>query len=188
MVMLDRIVQPIVCDCVATDNHGAVFEMLDYLVDRGFDYVVLVTRPSDGISTRTMRREAVEQYFLDRGLRGEVLVYREDAADLADCLVSTIAAHGGERICLFANNDETMHDVLEALPASPDGHVGVCAFANERWAKYSGIGITCLDQNPVEMGRAAARVLLARIYDGYDGPYELKEMPARLCAFASTEA
>ena len=188
MVMLDRIVQPIVCDCVATDNHGAVFEMLDYLVDRGFDYVVLVTRPSDGISTRTMRREAVEQYFLDRGLRGEVLVYREDAADLADCLVSTIAARGGERICLFANNDETMHDVLEALPASPDGHVGVCAFANERWAKYSGIGITCLDQNPVEMGRAAARVLLARIYDGYDGPYELKEMPARLCAFASTEA
>ena len=62
------------------------------------------------------------------------------------------------------------------------------AKANERWAKYSGIGITCLDQNPVEMGRAAARVLLARIYDGYDGPYELKEMPARLCAFASTEA
>ena len=40
----------------------------------------------------------------------------------------------------------------------------------------------------MEMGRAAARVLLARIYDGYDGPYELKEMPARLCAFASTEA
>ncbi|KAA8826055.1 LacI family DNA-binding transcriptional regulator [Bifidobacterium myosotis] len=187
MVMLDRIVQPIVCDCVATDNHGAAFEMLDYLVDRGFEYVVLVMRPSDGISTRTMRREAVEQYFLDRGLRGEVLVYRADAADLSARLADVVGAHREERVCLFANNDESMRDVLEAMPSSTAGRVGVCAFADERWAKYSGVGITCLDQNPVEMGRAAARALVARAYDGYDGPYELKEMPARLCRFASTE-
>lgn len=192
MVLLDRIVQPIICDCVASDNRGAVFTMLDHIVERGFTDVVFVTRPGDGITTRTMRRDAVEQYLREHGLTGETLVYREDIADLARRLAAILAAHDGERVCFFANNDETMRDLLEALPerdgrqSGHAGRIGMCAFADERWAKYSGDGITCLDQDPVAMGRAAARMLIARAYDGHDDPYRLAEMPARLCVFAST--
>lgn len=188
MVMLDRIVQPVVCDAVATDNHGAVFDMLDHVMERGFDYVVYVTRPSDGITTREMRREAVSQYFLDRGLRGETLVYRDDIEDLAKRIDELLRAHRSDHVCLFANNDESMRDVIEALPSSARSSVGVCAFADEHWAKYSGAGITCLDQNPIEMGRRAAAMLIARTYDDYDGPYSLEEMPAKLYVFASTDA
>lgn len=186
MVMLDRIVQPIICDCVATDNHGASFAMLDHLVEQGFDYVIFVSCPSEGISTRIMRREAVEQYFLDRAVDGEVLVYRQGEADLAERLDNIIAGHNDRRVCLFANNDETMQDVLEALSSEQRHAVGLCAFVNERWAKYSGDGITCLDQSPVEMGRIAAKKLIARAYDGFQGEYSLEEIPAQLRVYAST--
>lgn len=188
MVMLDRFVQPIVCDCVVTDNHGGAFAMLDHLSERGYGHVVFVTRPTEGVSTRTMRREAVEQYFLDRGLSGETLVYRGDAAELDGMVSAIVAAHPGSRVCLFANNEETTRDILASVPAAVNGAVGLCAFADAQWARFSGRGITCLDQDPVRMGRQAAKALLARAYDGDDAPYALEEIPASLHVFASTLA
>lgn len=188
MVMLDRFVQPIVCDAVVTDNHGGAFEMLDHLVAQGYEYVVFVTRPADGVSTRTMRREAVEQYLLDNRLEGETLVYRAEPSELGERVAGIIATHPGEKICLFANNEETTRDILSAVPAATDGSLGLCAFADAEWARYSGRGITCLDQDPVRMGRTAAKALFARAYEGADAPYELAEIPATLNAFASTGA
>ncbi|WP_418969457.1 LacI family DNA-binding transcriptional regulator [Alloscardovia omnicolens] len=186
MVMLDRIVQPIVCDCVATDNHTASFTLLDHVVDVGFDYVVFVSFPQDGISTRMMRRESVEQYFLDRGLAGEVLIYDNDTHQLSSQIAAILNKHTDNKICFFANNDQTMQDMLEVLSAQQLEQVGLCGFANERWAKYIAQGVTCLDQDAVEMGRLAARKLIARAYDDYSGDFELEEVPARLCIFNST--
>lgn len=80
-----------------------------------------------------------------------------------------------------------MRDILEATSAGLRRRVGVCSFADEHWAKYSGPGITCLDQEPMLMGRRAAQKLFARIYDGSEEPCSLDEVPARLCIFASTE-
>lgn len=185
MVLLDRIVQPIDCDCVATDNRAGVAAMLDHLLGRGYDVVVFVTRPAEGISTRTARREAVEAYLREGRIDGDVLVYeRTDSLDAA--LRDVIGRYAGHKTCLFANNDETMRDLLEFLSDSARGVVGLCAFADERWARYSGEGITCLDQNPVAMGRAAGEVLMSRVYDGSEEPYAVTWMPARLCVFAST--
>lgn len=185
MVLLDRIVEPIDCDCVSTDNRAGVAMMLDHLLERGYGAVVFVTGPAEGVSTRTARIEGVESYLRDGRIAGEVLVY-EDAATLPSTLPGVLGRYAGRRVCLFANNDETMRDLLETLPESARGVVGLCAFADERWARYSGEGITCLDQNPVAMGRAAATALISRAYDGADGPYEVTRMPARLCVFAST--
>ncbi|MBT1177389.1 substrate-binding domain-containing protein [Bifidobacterium callimiconis] len=66
--------------------------------------------------------------------------------------------------------------------------VGLCAFATKRWARYSGPGITCVDQDPVLMGRTAATRLIARIYDGDSSPAQLVEIPAQLRVFGSTAA
>jgi LacI family kdg operon repressor len=196
MVMLDRIVLPVVCDCVSTDNRTAVFGMLDHLAEQGFAHVVFVTPPGEGISTRTARRQAVEEYRGEHQLECEVLVYDGSAERLAQCLGPLLARCRGEWVCLFANNDESMRDILEALPAQFRDSVGVCAFADERWAKYSGQGITCLDQDPVRMGRQAAIQLIERTYgdagdgavvgDGVSEPYGVTEIPARLCVHDST--
>ena len=186
VVMLDRIMSPPTYDSVASDNAGAVRSMLDHLVSRGFSYIVFVTRPGEGISTRTTRRIAFEGYLREHDVKGDVLVYDSGAHDLDAGIDSLIADHDGERICLFANNEESMRDILEATSSRTRGGIGICAFADEQWAKYSGFGITCLDQNPVLMGRTAARKLFARVYDGSKEPCSVDEVPTRLCVFAST--
>ena len=185
MVLLDRIVQPIACDCVQTDNPAAVSAMMGHLRERGFDAVVFVTRPTEGISTRTARRGAVESYLRDGDVRGEIAVY-ETVDGLRAMLPQVLSRYADGRVCLFSNNEETMRDLLETLPQQlPDG-VGLCAFAEELWARFCGFGITCLDQRPIEMGRVAAETLMARVYDGADGPYGVMDVPARLCVFDST--
>ena len=168
MVMLDRFVRPLACDCVATNNHGATIEMLDHVSAQGFSYVVFVTRSDQGVSTRSIRRRAVEQYLDEHALLGEVLVYAGEVDDLHERLAVIMGDHQDERICLFANNEESMRDVMEAMTGLDNGRerIGVCAFADERWARYSGDGITCLDQQPVLMGRTVARALLKRAYGG----------------------
>lgn len=223
MVMLDRFVRPLVCDCVATNNHEATVEMLDHVAAQGFSYVVFVTRSDRGVSTRSIRRDAVERYLAERGasgdgklgdgasesngLNGEVLVYGGEVDGLRAQLAAVVGEHGDDRICLFANNEESMRDVMEAMPESTgeQDRIGVCAFADERWARYSGEGITCLDQQPVLMGRAVAQALLARAYGGaedadaseavtLDGVavaarsdgHRLIEVPAQLHVHAST--
>ncbi|QOL35441.1 LacI family DNA-binding transcriptional regulator [Bifidobacterium lemurum] len=181
MVMLDRFVRPMVCDCVATNNHEATVEMLDHVAARGFSHVVFVTRSDRGVSTRSIRREAVERYLAghgasvngasdDGGLSGEVLVYDGGIDDLRARLAAVVGERGAGRVCLFANNEESMRDVMEAMPEldGERGRIGVCAFADERWARYSGEGITCLDQQPVLMGRTVAKALLARTCGGGD--------------------
>ncbi|WP_418399968.1 LacI family DNA-binding transcriptional regulator [Bifidobacterium angulatum] len=187
VVMLDRIMTPPTYDSVSSDNAGAVRSMLDHLASRGFDHVVFVTRPGDGISTRTTRRIAFEEYVGAHSMDGDVLVYDSDAHDLADRIKELLDAHGAEKVCLFANNEESMRDVLEATSAQTRERIGICAFADEQWAKYSGFGITCLDQNPVLMGRIAARKLFSRVYDGAKNPCSVDEIPTRLCVFASTQ-
>lgn len=289
IVMLDRMISPIVCDCIVTDNAGAVDMMLDHVRERGFTYAVFVTQPIAGITTRQTRAEAVRAYLATHDLAGEVLEYADSPRDdmdygsavdgdvvnhggtaddttgdndtagdngtvgnndtvehgtvddgngvgLAARLTSILDAHVGERICIFANNEDAMCDVFAVLaePSEPyandgdhdgrndidhdndhdraadddhgraagDDHdfsvgtgtvngvgttVGLCAFATERWARYSGPGITCLDQNPVLMGRTAASRLIARIYDGDSSPAERLEIPARLRVFGSTQ-
>ncbi|OZG58740.1 LacI family transcriptional regulator [Bifidobacterium tissieri] len=310
IVMLDRMISPIVCDCIVTDNAGAVDMMLDHVRERGFTYAVFVTQPAAGITTRQTRAEAVRAYLATHDLAGEVLEYADSPRDdmdyggmtggsgavsgstaghgravdndsathgstighcgtvddgstvddtvgdngivddgngvgLAARLTSILDAHVGERICIFANNEDAMCDVFAVLaePSEPlsescangddhdgrndidrgkdrdnaagnvghsndhnhvadDDHdsaigagtvngvgttVGLCAFATERWARYSGPGITCLDQNPVLMGRTAASRLIARIYDGDSSPAERLEIPARLRVFGSTQ-
>ena len=316
IVMLDRMISPIVCDCIVTDNAGAVDMMLDHVRERGFTYAVFVTQPVAGITTRQTRAEAFRAYCTTHDLAGEVLEYADSPRDdmdygsavdgsgavsdggatggstvdsgrtldddsathgstvghcgtvddgstvddtigdngtvehdtiddgngigLAARLTSILDAHVGERICIFANNEDAMCDVFAVLaePSEPyatyangvdhDDHnaidhrngnhddivvndhnhsagdehnattgtgtvngvgttVGLCAFATERWARYSGPGITCLDQTPVLMGRTAASRLIARIYDGDSSPAERLEIPARLRVFGSTQ-
>lgn len=247
IVLLDRMITPPVCDCIVTDNAGAVGTMLSHVRERGYDYVVFVTQTIDGITTRRARADAVLDYFAGHDLAGEVLEYADSPRDGGNCtddaarttgnesglavrLGAILDAHRGDRVCVFANNEDAMCDVFAVLADLSEAHdqtdddaergatngtgvsngtgaadetgmangtgtvngvgttVGLCAFATKRWARYSGPGITCVDQDPVLMGRTAATRLIARIYDGDSSPAQLVEIPAQLRVFGSTAA
>lgn len=194
VVMLDRMVTPLVCDSVVTDNATAVKDMLDYLYDQDFDHIVFVSQPTKGITTRATRRNAFNDYLSRHSTSGEVLIFNpsQDASLNSDLLTGLNAIahkHKSQKICLFANNEDAACDILEVLATEKyEKRFGLCAFASQRWAQYSGThGITCLDQNPVNMGQISAKRLLDRIYEESVLEPALIETPASLHVFGSTQ-
>lgn len=65
--------------------------------------------------------------------------------------------------------------------------VGICAFADEKWAKYSGPGITCIEQHPFSMGEAAARLLFDKIEHKEKKEVVYEEIKADICRYESTK-
>lgn len=203
IVLLDRTTQQEVCDSIVTDNQGAVFEMLKYLQGQGFEQVVFVTRPIEGVTTRTVRVQAVQDWCNLYKMQCSIVVtdLQEQSSDgVANDVIRAIeqmqAEHGVAKLCVFTNNEETTRYVLATMPQVTSGEFGLCGFAEQEWARFSGPGITCLDQDPVRMGQAAAQQLIARIRERqaqHEGavvdvePYHTTYIPASLHVFASTE-
>lgn len=187
MVLLDRTVDDLDCDGVATNNRVACEEMLDHVISRGYDRVIYVTRAGQGIKPRYIRAEVVKEYVAEGAVDGDVLVYH-DQDELGRLLRRQLDADVNNKVCVFANNEECMRDVLTVLEHEPHERLGLCVFADRQWARFISGGITCQDQDGVEMGAQAARMITTRVYDGYDGPGRLVEVPATLHIFDSTRS
>ncbi|MBT1166053.1 LacI family DNA-binding transcriptional regulator [Bifidobacterium simiarum] len=189
MATLDRTLLPLVCDGVATDNAGGVNLMMDHLVSQGFEYVTFVVRPPSGITSRLHRINAMEDYLATHAIDGEVLIYDPAKDDLPDLLSRLSHDHVDDRICLFANNEETLQDILRACDREECRlleRAGLCTFGSEN-TRFTRSGITCLDQNPVLIGRTCAARLIDRIQSKSDKPFELIKLPTELHVYPSTE-
>lgn len=192
---LDRVLLPLVCDGVATDNVGGVRLMMDHLVSQGFDYVAFVVRPPSGVTSRLTRIHAVTDYIERHGgtgtgneagrIEGEVLIYDRTRNELPRLLRDLGARQRGRRICLFANNEETLQDVLYACEQNGCDDLALCTFGSEN-TRFTRSGITCLDQQPALMGRTCARKLIGRIRSTDKEPFSLTEIPTELHVYPST--
>ncbi|WP_051067167.1 LacI family DNA-binding transcriptional regulator [Alloscardovia criceti] len=188
VVLLDRFIENTskACNTVVSDNHRGVMDMMQHLTEQGFDLIVFVTQPYAGISTRFTRVEAFQEALHRYDITGEVLVYHNDLDQLHDDIERIIHTYQGHKICIFANNDEAVRDVMVAYPLMKDDKFGLCAFAQETWARFSGRGITCLDQSPIDMGAQATELLCERIYNNTSSDFQYIEVPVKLFKLPST--
>ena len=185
LVLLDRLVDKARCDSVENNNLDSALALMAHLADEQFEFVAYVTYPVACISPREFRMRALRHYVDEGRFDGQVIEY-SDLEGLREQLFQVLEKHRSQRICLFINNEYSMRDVLSVLPSELRGHIGMCTFADRRWAQYVENGVTCFDQNAVDLGRKAAQMLLGRVYDGYDGPYRLVRIPTTMHVFAST--
>lgn len=169
IVLLDRTTADVICDSVVTDNHDAVDQMMTHLAESGFTQVVFVTGTVAGVSTRTSRVDAFQSWCRTHHMIGSVVtlsswhIDEQHPSEVERAIAQLQASHGVGTVCIFANNEETARYILSTMPAVQDGKYGLCTFGEEQWARFSGRGITCLDQDPQLMGRIAAQTLVKRI-------------------------
>lgn len=190
MVLLDRTYRPVFCDSVVTNNSSVTKEMLEELKTNGYEYVVFVSEKTEGISTRAIRRETVEAFLEeDRTINGQVLILaEEEKLDMMAKLAEILNQH--PKTCFFANNDEVLRNLISYffhMEQKIGVDVGLCAFADEKWAKYSGPGITCIEQHPFTMGASAAEMLFQRMDKMLEEKVVYKEIPADIFRYKSTE-
>lgn len=190
MILLDRSYDNVLCDSVVNDNKVVAEQMLEELQSQGWNYVVFVSESTIGISTRSIRESAVKEYILRKDtLDGEILILDDqEKLDIMAKLAEIMSHH--DKTCFFANNDEVLRKVISYLyhmQQEIGKDVGICAFADEKWAKYSGPGITCIEQHPFVMGESAAKLLFNRI--DHKGEKEIvhQEIKADICRYESTK-
>ncbi|WP_445621293.1 LacI family DNA-binding transcriptional regulator [Kushneria sp. Sum13] len=190
MVLVDRHIDGLDCDMVGLDNEQAVTLGVSHLRDQRYQRLLMITEPTDGISSRKARVEVFRHQAHAAGLSAEVQQSPQESIDpdwLADTLMQWLRAGDRPGAIVCANGVITLavcHALL-ALLETPFEQVGVLGIDELSWCALVGPGITTVAQPVDDIGYGAITTLLNRIR-GAPGKGEITTYAARLHARGST--
>lgn len=185
IVLLDRFINPLIYDSVTMNNAEVTRNILDELLKNDYDHYVYFSEDINGISSRIERKKAMEE-FLSRNANtsGETnIIKKNDINDIKEIIENILNKNKDKNICFFANNDEILKVLIECLydlNIRIGADIGIFGFAEEKWARLIGPGITSIDENPYEMGERAAKLLFERIDGSRKDDFILEEIPVKI--------
>ncbi|MBE6089626.1 MAG: LacI family DNA-binding transcriptional regulator [Clostridium beijerinckii] len=185
IVLLDRFINPLIYDSVTMNNAEVTKNILDELLKNDYDHYVYFSEDINGISSRLERKKAMEE-FLSRNpnTSGETnIIKKNDIKEIKERIENIINKNKDKNICFFANNDEILKVLIECLydlNIRIGVDIGIFGFAEEKWARLIGPGITSIDENPYEMGERAAKLLFERIDGSRKDDFVLEEIPVKI--------
>lgn len=124
--------------------------------------------------------------FLSRNANtsGETnIIKKNDIKEVKERIENILNKNKDKNICFFANNDEILKVLIECLydlNIRIGVDIGIFGFAEEKWARLIGPGITSIDENPYEMGERAAKLLFERIDGSRKDDFVLEEIPVKI--------
>ncbi|MBN7576183.1 MULTISPECIES: LacI family DNA-binding transcriptional regulator [Clostridium] len=185
IVLLDRFINPLIYDSVTMNNAEVTKNILDELLKNDYDHYVYFSEDINGISSRIERKKAMEE-FLSRNANtsGETnIIKKNDIKEIKESIENILNKNKDKNICFFANNDEILKVLIECLydlNIRIGVDIGIFGFAEEKWARLIGPGITSIDENPYEMGERAAKLLFERIDGSRKDDFVLEEIPVKI--------
>ncbi|NRY22631.1 LacI family DNA-binding transcriptional regulator [Clostridium beijerinckii] len=185
IVLLDRFINPLIYDSVTMNNAEVTRNILDELLKNDYDHYVYFSEDINGISSRIERKKAMEE-FLSRNANtsGETnIIKKNDIKEIKERIENILNKNKDKNICFFANNDEILKVLIECLydlNIRIGVDIGIFGFAEEKWARLIGPGITSIDENPYEMGERAAKLLFERIDGSRKDDFILEEIPVKI--------
>ena len=159
-----------------SDNEDSCMRLGKRLADAGYDNVLVLSRMKSEISAQTHRVEGLRKAADESGVLMIAIDVKDNDVDWIERKLSIALGHLSGRTAIVSLMGPLLFDVLAVLRALgigfPDG-VGLVSFDDWRWSQYVHDGIYLLEQDPREMGRAAAHDLLLQIRAKENGiPYE----------------
>lgn len=204
IVLMDRSLPSLNCDCVTSDNYAGGYNAVNYLVNLGHERIAFLSRPILQLSTIAERYKGYQQALQDAGLTplSPWLVGREDQELTTRPAITAYSSGVGPEIeqiarylksserptALFAMNDLMALQALKA--ASQIGlrvpqDLSLVGFDDMDIAAHLDVPLTTMAQDVFGLGERAARLLIERI-EGYNGPPRQETLPTQLCIRAST--
>ena len=174
LVFVDRSLAAVDADTVLVDNFGAATEVVRHLIARGHRRIAALKATLDANSIAE-RVRGYERAVADAGLATGPELIVESALSIE------AAQQGGRRIldldplpdAVFCTNNfmtlGMMRAVNERRLRCPED-VAIAGFDDFQWADSFRPRITAVAQPGFEMGREAARLLVARIQKTLTGP------------------
>ena len=204
IVLMDRTLPSLNCDCVASDNYAGGYDAVKHLADLGHQRIAFLSRPILQLSTIAERFRGYQKALQDAGLtplqpwlvgtvdqelstRPALRAYSSGVGPEIEQIARYLESP--ERpTAIFATNDLM---ALQALKAAsqvglrvPDD-LAVVGFDDTDILAHLEVPLTTVAQDIFDLGRQAAELLIERI-EGYNGPPRQKLLPTQLRVRAST--
>ena len=165
VVMFDRITNEILCDKVIIDDNLAAFNATQYLIDKGFKKIALITTV-DYVSVGKYRTDGYLKALKTNDLESnENLILKiEDTENFEDSIQSLIENQSFDAI--FAVNElfaVTAIKLASKLGKKVPEDMSVIGFTDGIISKFSSPSITTVSQNGIKMGAKAAKMLIERL-------------------------
>ena len=205
LVLLDRQVYGLECDCVTSDNYSGARALISHLVGLGHRQIVFLSHHETDLLTVKERYRAYRDVMSEAGLTPfEPWLIGQPGNEMGAkyTLRSTVDVNSPElqeikAYMLGAPERPTaifaLHDYLAILAVRalrllnirvPD-QVSVAGFDDTDPAVHLEVLLTTVAQDPFTIGKQAARRLIDRI-EGYVGPTECQLIPTQLRVRGST--
>jgi LacI family transcriptional regulator, kdg operon repressor len=188
VVLVDRRHANMQADFVSIDNAGAIRTAAGHLLERGWDHLLYVSEPVDGVSSREERQAAfhgfVAQHPQVQGIMFESRA--EEGAALQDQL-RQLRARGGRPAVLASNSVITLRvaDAVAQLGWRFGQDLGFIGIDDVEWAPLVGPGLSTIAQPTEALGRLATACLLERL-QGLDMPPRQILLPGALIVRGSS--
>jgi LacI family transcriptional regulator len=165
VVMFDRVTNEILCDKVIIDDNLAAFHATQYLIDKGFKNIALITTV-DYVSVGKLRTEGYLKALKSNDIVvDENLILKiEDTVNFEDSIQNLITNNKIDAI--FAVNElfaVTTIKLATKLGKNVPNDLSVIGFTDGIISKFSSPSITTVSQNGVKMGAKAAKMLIERL-------------------------
>ena len=165
VVMFDRVTNAILCDKVIIDDSLAAFNATQFLINKGFKKIGLLTTV-DYVSVGKLRTKGYRKALTSNDLSiDENLILKIEDIEHYEPLIQTFIENN-EMDAIFAVNEifaVTAIKVATKLGKKVPEDLSIIGFTDGIISKYSSPSITTVSQNGVEMGKRAAKMLLEKL-------------------------
>ena len=190
VVMFDRVTNDILCDKVIIDDNLAAFNATQFLIDRGFKKIALITTV-DYVSVGKLRTEGYTKAIKNNDIPfDENLILRIEDTDNFESQIESLIVNN-EIDAIFAVNEifaVTAIKIANRLGKKVPEELSIIGFTDGIISKYSSPSITTVSQNGVKMGEKAAIMLIEKleIEEEYDELYKTEVIETELIEREST--
>jgi LacI family transcriptional regulator len=170
VVMFDRITNDILCDKVIIDDTLAASNATQFLIDKGFKKIALITTV-DYVSVGKFRTEGYIKTLKNNDLKvnEEIILKIEDTEHFESSIENLIL--NNELDAIFAVNEIFAVTAIKMAYKHgikvPDD-LSIIGFTDGIISKYSTPSITTVGQNGFKMGGKAAKMLIERLDNEQD--------------------
>jgi len=166
VVMFDRITNDILCDKVIIDDNLAAFNATQYLIDKGFKKIALITTV-DYVSVGKLRTEGYIKALKNNDIKvDENLILKIEDTENFEASIEELLVNNPDLEAIFAVNElfaVTAIKQANKLGKKVPEELSVIGFTDGIISKYSSPSITTVSQNGIKMGGKAAKMLIERL-------------------------
>lgn len=191
VVMFDRITNEILCDKVIIDDGLAAFNATQYLIDKGFKNIGLLTTV-DYVSVGKLRTDGYIKALKNNDIKvnEDLIVKIEDTENFEHKIAEILNQNKLDAI--FAVNElfaVTAIKEANKLGLKVPQDISIIGFTDGIISKYSSPTITTVSQNGIKMGAKAAQMLIERLEaeDEEDEKYRTEVIETELVERESTK-